>query len=245
MSLAGAILLAAAPSPGGIVADPCASAVIDALKDQDWHATDWAQSCRYDADNKRLLTEKKPVRVVFMGDSITQGWIDQDPSLFTNGVIDRGISGQTTPQMLVRFRHDVIALKPKAVHIMAGTNDIAGNTGPTTLDAVEGNISSMAELARAHGIKVIIGSVPPADHFSWSPNRQPAPLIAELNRRLRAYAKANGFGYADYYSALANANGGIDKVNAEDGVHPTGPGYSIMSAIAQREIARILGKSGR
>lgn len=242
MILIAVAALSAAPLPGGIVADPCAPEIAQAMRGQDWRATDWAQLCRYSADNRHLLTNKAPVRVVFMGDSITQGWIDQDPSLFTNGNVDRGISGQTTPQMLVRFRQDVIALRPQVVHIMAGTNDIAGNTGPTTLDAAEGNIRSMAELARAHGITVIIGSALPADRFDWSPDRRPAPLIAELNARLKRYAAANGIGYTDYYAALVNADGGMDPVNAADGVHPSKAGYAIMRPIADRAIAAALRK---
>lgn len=240
MNLAVIAALAAAPIPGGIVADPCTPEIIQAMRGQDWRATDWAQLCRYSTDNKQLLANGTPVRVVFMGDSITQGWIDQDPSLFTHGIVDRGISGQTTPQMLVRFRPDVLSLRPQVVHIMAGTNDIAGNTGPTTLDAAESNIRSMAELARAQGIKVIIGSALPADRFDWSPDRRPAPLIAELNARLKRYAAANGFGYADYYAALVNANGGMDPVNAADGVHPTKAGYAVMRPIADGAVAAAL-----
>jgi lysophospholipase L1-like esterase len=223
-------IAAASPSaaaPGGIVPDPCA------IKD----GADFANLCRYRSDNFQLLRARERARIVFMGDSITEFWLKGDPSLFRAGVVDRGISGQTTPQMLLRFRQDVIDLRPRIVHIMAGTNDIAGNTGPTTLDAVEDNIRSMAELARAHGIRVIVGSVLPAARFTWAPDRQPAPQIAELNRRLKRYAAANRLTYADYYSAMANARGGMDPALAEDGVHPTPEGYRKMRPVTDRAIA--------
>ena len=235
--LASTTVSAACAAPGGIVADPCGSAVKRALKDRNPLEVDFANLCKYQADNRKLLAGGTRARVIFMGDSITEFWLGADPGMFTGGIVDRGISGQTTPQMLLRFRQDVIALRPRAVHIMAGTNDIAGNTGPTTLDEVEANIRSMAELARGHGIRVIIGAVLPADHFNWSPERRPAGEIAELNRRLKRYAAANGFTFADYYSAMKNARGGMDPNLAADGVHPTREGYQRMRPIANRAIA--------
>lgn len=179
-------------------------------------------------------------RVVFMGDSITDNWINADPLLFTGGLVDRGISGQTTPQMLVRFRRDVIDLHPLAVHIMAGTNDLAGNTGAATMETVQGNIESMAELARAHGIKVILASIPPAAAFPWSPDKRPVPQIAAFNDWLRGYARANGFHYVNYHAALATPEGAMKSGLASDGVHPTPAGYAVMRPLALAAISTTL-----
>ncbi|RZL28604.1 MAG: GDSL family lipase [Sphingomonas sp.] len=230
--------------PVGIVADPCPThpQPTDGLGWQMWNlhmlTRDHGQLCRYNAQNAAMKT---PVRVVFIGDSITDNWIGADSSLFSNGIVDRGISGQTTPQMLVRFRDDVIALHPKAVHIMAGTNDIAGNTGAATMSTVQGNIASMAELAHAHGIKVILASTPPAAAFPWSPSKRPAPQIAELNAWLRGYAKVNGYTYVDYHAVLTTPEGGMKPGLSSDGVHPTPAGYAIMKPLALAAIAQTLG----
>lgn len=244
--------MAATPVPGdpyvgdpvGIVANPCPVRPKPA-DDAEWKMSnlhmltrDFGQLCRYAADTRALLG--KPVRVVFMGDSITDNWINFDPQFFTDGLIDRGIGGQTTPQMLARFRQDVIELKPKAVHIMAGTNDIAGNTGAATMEMVLGNIKSMAELARAHGIKVIIASIPPAGAFPWAPDKKPVPQIAAMNQWLADYARANGFTYVDYHSAMAQADGAMKPGLASDGVHPTRQGYDVMRPLALRAIAEAL-----
>ena len=164
---------------------------------------DWASLCRYRAANAALDPKQRPV-AVFMGDSITERWNELDPDFFAHGFLDRGISGQTSPQMLVRFMADVVALHPQVVHIMAGTNDVAGNTGPNSPEDFKNNIRAMVDLARANGISVVIGSIPPADHFGWSPEFRPARQIAELNRWLRDYASAEGLVYADYYAALAD-----------------------------------------
>jgi lysophospholipase L1-like esterase len=232
--------------PVGIVADPCVAhpaqdpKVSYQMFNLHMLTRDFGQLCRYAADNRALAGQK--VRVVFMGDSITDNWIHADTALFSNGVVDRGISGQTTPQMLVRFRADVIALKPQAVHIMAGTNDIAGNTGAATIETVEGNIQTMAELARAHGIKVILASVPPAASFPWSPDKRPVPQIAALNAWLQSYAKANGFTYVDYHAALATPEGAMKPGYASDGVHPTPQGYAVMRPLALAAVAKAIGK---
>ncbi len=235
-----------ADDPVGIVPDPCP---VHPRPEGDagwqmWNlhmlTRDFGQLCRYAADNKSL--KGQTVRVVFMGDSITDNWINAEPSLFTSGLVDRGISGQTTAQMLVRFRQDVIALKPQVVHIMAGTNDIAGNTGAATMETVLGHIQSMAELARAHGIKVIIASIPPAGAFPWSPAMTPAPQIAAINTWLADYARTNGFTYVDYHSAMALPDGAMKAGLSSDGVHPTKEGYAIMRPLAEAAIARTLGK---
>lgn len=236
-----------ARDPVGIVDDPCPVHPAPAAKDgwQAWNlhmlTRDFGQICRYHAANAQLKASAVPVRVVFMGDSITDNWINLDHDMFVGGLVDRGISGQTTPQMLVRFREDVLALKPQAVHIMAATNDVAGNTGASTMAIVQGNIQTMAELARAHGIKVIIASTPPAAAFPWSPGKQPSPQIVALNRWLRSYAAQNRFTYVDYYAALATPEGAMKPGLASDGVHPTAAGYAIMKPLALAAIQRTLG----
>lgn len=237
-----------ADDPSGIVGDPC-PVHPKPTDSTGWHfwnlhmlTRDFGQLCRYRAQNADLKASRQPVRVVFIGDSITDNWVNADPSLFADGLVDRGISGQTTPQMLVRFREDAINLHPRAVHIMAATNDIAGNTGASTLDVVEGNIQSMAELARAHGIKVILASTPPAAAFPWSPNKAPAPTIHTFNDWLRDYAHRNGFTYVDYHAALADADGGMRPGLASDGVHPTPEGYALMRPLALAAVAKTLGR---
>lgn len=178
-------------------------------------------------------------RVVFMGDSITQGWnlVEAFPG---KPYVNRGISGQTTPQMLVRFRQDVIDLKPKVVVILAGTNDIAGNTGPMTLEQTEGNLASMAELASANGIRVVLCSVLPAFDYHWAPGLQPAPKIAEVNAWLRKYAAQKGYVYVDYYSAMKDDRGGLPATLSKDGVHPLPAGFAIMSPLAEAGIEKAL-----
>lgn len=235
----------AANDPIGLVDDPCPVHPLP-TDEAGWHlwnlhmlTRDHGQMCRYHAAN---LTVAQPVRVVFMGDSITDNWQNLDKTMFVGGLVDRGISGQTTPQMLTRFREDVINLHPAAVHIMAGTNDIAGNTGASTVAIVQGNIESMAELARAHGIKVILASVPPAAAFSWSPTKRPAATILAFNAWLKDYAARNGFAYVDYHGALADAQGGMRPGLSSDGVHPTAAGYAIMRPLALAAVAQTLGQ---
>ena len=173
-----------------------------------------------------------PVTIVFMGDSITEAWAKAHPSFFTPNRLDRGISGQTTSQMLARFQSDVIDVRPAAVHILAGTNDIAGNGGPTTLAAIEGNIQSMSELAKSHHIKVVLGTVLPTTQYPWRPEIRPVPQILALNSWIRAYARENGFCLADYYLALNNGMDGLSKEDSDDGVHPTPFGYDKMERVA-------------
>jgi acyl-CoA thioesterase I len=181
-------------------------------------------------------------RVVFMGDSITEGWkIEGAASMFPGKpYFNRGISGQTTPQMLVRFREDVIALKPKAVVILGGTNDLAGNTGPMTLQQTEGNLASMAELAAQNGIGVVMCSVTPAFDFAWQPGVEPAPKIVALNKWIKDYAAQKGYVYVDFYSALADARGGLPANLSHDGVHPNPAGYTIMTPLVEAGIGKAL-----
>ena len=204
---------------------------------------DWAWLERYKSDNVKVDLSNNQGRVVFMGNSITDGWDEADPSFFKNNpFINRGIGGQTTPQMLVRFRADVIELKPKAVVILAGVNDIAGNTGPSTLEMIEDNLMSMVELARANNIKVILCSLLPAIDFPWKPGLQPAPKIIELNSWIKKYAEANKFTYLDYHSAMADEKGGLKKELSTDGVHPTMAGYAIMEPLVLEAVNKTLKK---
>jgi lysophospholipase L1-like esterase len=201
---------------------------------------DWAQLSRYRGDNEALRSSKARVDVVFMGDSITEGWVAKAPDLFKSGRVGRGISGQTTPQMLVRFREDVVDLKPHVVHIMAGTNDVAGNTGPMTPEMTQANLLSMVDLARANKIKVVLASIPPADHFFWRPESKPNPGIPNLNAWIKEYARNNKIPYADYFAAMANEQGVMKPGLANDGVHPTQEGYAVMNPIAERAIAQAM-----
>jgi hypothetical protein len=195
-------------------------------------AGDWAQRCFYRADNARLAAlPAAERRVVYMGDSITQLWGFADPGFFTAGRVNRGISGQTTAQMLLRFEADVVALHPRMVHIMAGTNDIAGNTGPVTMQDVQNNIIAMVTLAKANGIKVVLASIPPAGRFAWRPALRPAPQIAAMNAWLKDYARKNGATYVDYYKLMVT-DGAMRPDFTGDGVHPNVAGYAAIKALS-------------
>ncbi len=198
---------------------------------------DFAGHCHY-ASADAALPPAQGRRVVLFGDSITELWKDRMPKRFGTTVLDRGVSGQTTAQMLVRFRQDVLDLHPDTVQIMAGTNDLAGNTGPTKLAWIEQNIRSMVELAQAHGIRVLLASVPPARAFDWRPGIDPRPAIAKLNHWLRDYATAHCLGYVDYHPVLAAADGGMRAAYTSDGVHPNQAGYEVMWPVLQQALAQ-------
>lgn len=203
--------------------------------------TDWAQLQYYGDENRELSppSAARP-RVIFLGDSLTASWDLSALALDKVEVLNRGISAQTTPQMLVRFRQDVVDLKPTVVHILAGTNDLAGNTGPTTLEAIENNLSSMVEIAAANHIQVVLASVLPALDYPWREGLRPAPRIVALNEWLRAYASRRRLVYADYYSALVDERGGFKSELADDGVHPNRAGYAVMGPIARDSIRQAL-----
>ena len=203
---------------------------------------DWANLEQFRADNAKIgLANANEDRVVFMGNSITIGWLNTVPEFFNNKpYINRGISGQTTPQMLLRFRQDVIALQPKVVVILAGTNDIAGNTGPSTLEMIADNIKSMSELAVAHGIKVVISSVLPAYDYPWKPGLEPSQKIVALNKMLKEFAAQNGHVYLDYFSVMVDERNGLPKKYAHDEVHPTKLGYEVMAPLAEAAITKAL-----
>jgi lysophospholipase L1-like esterase len=204
---------------------------------------DWPALSRYAAANAKLSPPAAGEnRVVFMGDSITDGWIRLSPAFFEGKPhIDRGISGQTTPQMLIRFRPDVIALEPKVVVILAGTNDIAGNTGPMTLEMIEDNLASMAELAKAHEIKVVFSSVMPVcDYHRPQTERRPPAKIIALNEWMKDYCVKNNLVYLDYYSAMIDDQDMLKKEITADGLHPNEAGYAIMEPLAEKAVAAAL-----
>jgi acyl-CoA thioesterase I len=203
---------------------------------------DLADLGRYVAADAALsVPTPRERRVVFMGDSITEFWATRDPGFFTRPqFINRGISGQTTLQMLLRFRQDVVALAPAVVHILAGTNDIAGNTGPMDISTIEANIASMVDLARANNIQVVIGSILPAADFPWRRGLSPGPKILALDRWLQKYSKAMHLIYVDYYSAMSDGGFGMRSDLSPDGVHPSAAGYLIMDNLAEAAIGAAL-----
>ena len=215
------------------------------INSQDWNT--FANTSRYDKANLELkLHTKANNRVVFMGNSITEGWIQMRPEFFNNrDYINRGIGGQTTPQMLLRFREDVINLNPSVVIILAGTNDIAGNSGYISLESIIDNIKSMSEIANANGIKVIISSILPAIDYPWKPGLDPAPKIIIINKALKAFSEDNNFIYLDYYAAMADDKGGLkvpEYTTANDLVHPNKKGYLVMEKLAEIAIKKALAK---
>jgi len=203
---------------------------------------DWANLNRFKMENSALPTPAKhEKRVVFMGNSITEGWQYIDTLFFKNKqFVNRGISGQTTPQMLLRFRQDVIRLNPYAVVILAGINDIAQNTGYISVEDIFGNIQSMAELAKASGIKVILSSVLPANILPWNEEIKPAEQVIQLNTMLEKYCKANNHTYLDYYSKLVDDKKGLGKEYSDDGVHPNLKGYQIMEVQLEKALSKVL-----
>lgn len=209
-----------------------------------FNVNEWLQLSRYEKENQRIID--KPFdsrRVVFMGNSITEQWIVYDSSFFANKhYVNRGISGQTTSQMLLRFRSDVLALKPAVVVLLAGINDIAENTGPYSSEHTFGNIQSMAELAKANGIKVILCSVLPALSFKWRPAINPVDKILHLNSLVYNYCIAHAIPYVDYYTALVDQQKGLPKEYSYDGVHPNLNGYKKMEPLVEAAIQKVLSR---
>jgi lysophospholipase L1-like esterase len=223
------------------------------VKQLDARLRDWPNVGRYhDANTKVAPPAKGEIRVVFMGDSITDMWDDNGYGGFFPGkaYINRGIGGQTTPQMLIRFHPDVIALQPKVVVILAGTNDIAGNTGPMTLEAIEGNLASMAELARANGIRVVLASLLPVSDYEKNKDgnpinqttRRPPEQIKALNEWIKTYAAKNDAVYLDYFSAMVDDKGFLKDEYSKDGLHADDKGYAVMGPLAEKAIAAALKK---
>ena len=206
------------------------------------NAQDWANLKKYQTENKALnIPEKTEFRVVFMGNSITQQWKEKDSAFFQiNPYLCRGISGQTTPQMLIRFRQDLVALHPKVVVILAGTNDIAGNTGPSTLEMIMDNLASMTEIAKANGIKVILCSVLPAYDYPWRKGLEPNIKIPKLNNLIAEYCKKTNTYYIDYFSEMTDEKNGMKAELTTDGVHCTLQGYKLMEKMVQKAIGKVL-----
>ena len=201
-------------------------------------ARDWPNLGQYRAANAAL---SKPAKAVFIGDSLTEMWVAGDPKLFTNGVVGRGVSGQTSPQILLRFMADVVALRPACVQILCGGNDVAGNTGPNTFVDYTANVSAMITLARAHDIRVILGNMPRFKSFSWAPGIDPAPWVVRINDWLAQTAKAQDLVLADYAAALEGGTGWMRPNLSRDGVHPTAAGYRVMRPVAKAALAIALG----
>jgi lysophospholipase L1-like esterase len=206
--------------------------------------TDWANLARFREDNQKIgLPAIGENRIVFMGNSITEGWGNTMPDFFAGKpYVNRGISGQTTPQMLIRFRPDVVDLKPAVVVILAGINDIAGNTGPSTQKMIQDNLASMTEIAKANGIQVVLSSVLPAYDFPWKPGMQPAEKVIALNIWIKTYAEANGCVYLDYFSPMVDERHGLKAEYTYDGVHPNLAGYQVMAPLAEKAIQKALKK---
>lgn len=246
-------MLQAAPQPvppAPVLTCPEMAAALRMLLFRDARMSDWQELSRYREDNRSL---KPPAqgesRVVFMGDSITDFWPRRSAFFPGKPYIDRGISGQTTPQMLVRFRPDVIDLQPRVVVILAGTNDIAGNTGPMTDEEIEGNLASISELARAHGIQVVLSSILPVSESHKDPNSaaqttvRPMARIRKLNDWMKSYAEANGHVYLDYFSKMIDEKGLLRADLSQDDLHPNATGYAIMEPLAQAAIDQALAKA--
>ena len=228
-ALAGLLLAAAFPSR---------------VMSQSPSAVEFAGLARYRAANAALgAPQPGTSRVVFFGNSITEGWARHFATMFPGRpYVGRGISGQTTAQMLLRFRQDVVALKPAAVVILAGTNDIAGNTGPATLEEIQDNLAAMTELAQANGIKVLLCAILPVYDYPWKPGLTPAPKIMAVNRWLKDYAAQRGATFVDYHTPFADERGGMRPEHAADGVHPTDAGYRIMAGIVEPLIQSTIAK---
>lgn len=245
LALLAALPLSAQTTPTQSTPEPAAAPCPQAKQVEQMQAklNDWAQLNRYRVDDTALPPPAPgQQRVVFYGDSITDAW-GRARGVFFPGkpYVNRGISGQTTPQMLVRFQQDVVHLGPAAVVILAGTNDVAGNTGPETPEMIEDNFRSMAAIAHQNHIKVILASILPASAYPWRPGVRPANEIRQINAWLKDFSQQDGDVYLDYYSALTNAEGGMKPGLSVDGVHPTAEGYAIMSPLAETAISEALG----
>ena len=209
---------------------------------QDPSPMDWPNFKQFEELNTKLAKMKKNKnRVVFIGNSITTGWLQTNPNFFKDkNYVNRGISGQTTPQMLVRFRADVVDINADVVVILAGTNDIAGNTGPVTLKMIANNLKSMTEIAQANGIKVILCSVLPAYDYPWRPGKKPNIKIPKLNSMIKDFAKESGAFYLDYFKALNDGNNGIIEEYSNDGVHLTAKGYQVLEPMLEKALDKVL-----
>jgi lysophospholipase L1-like esterase len=223
-------------TPDAKVAAAYAAAAPDRARVDAWRSkNDFADLCRYRMEDERVA-KAGSARVVFLGDSITELWRAADPEFFNDRMVNRGISGQTSSQLLLRFEQDVVALHPKAVHILVGTNDVAGNNGPERADDLKNNLIAMVALARANHIRVVLAAIPPAGVIPWRNSIHPAAQIRELNAWMAAYAKAQGAGFVDYGKVLDDGSGAMKTALSGDGVHPLKPGYALMRPMAEAAV---------
>jgi len=200
-------------------------------------AQDWPQLSFYQEANKLLKTSEKPIEAVFFGDSITEGWPQFNPSFFDlNNFVGRGIGGQTTPQLLLRFRQDVLGLRPKKVIFLAGINDIAENTGPISIEAIMGNIKGMTEIAKANEVEMVLCAVLPANSFPWRPSIIPTRKVIKLNQMIKAYAQENNLIYIDYYTHMVDDEQGLISTLGYDTVHPNKAGYALMEKVLLKSL---------
>lgn len=205
------------------------------------YAQDWPNLNKYRAVNQEIIASSNYPKAVFMGNSITEGWWQQRPEFFDeHNFVGRGIGGQTTPQMLIRFTPDVIDLKPEVVVILAGTNDIAGNTGPSSVKMITDNLAAMAQLAKANGIKVVLSSILPVKEYPWSKDADAVRMIAQVNAWMKQYADEQDFVYLDYFSAMSDKEQGLQKVYSGDGVHPNLKGYAVMEPLVLKAVEEAL-----
>lgn len=236
--VAGCVSIQTNPPPAG----PSARQSVAPAARPPWER-EWAYLSKFREANAKLGPPAAGERrVVFLGDSITESWAVSGVFFPGKSYVNRGIGGQTTAQMLVRFRQDVIGLKPALVVILAGTNDIAENGGPTTLEAIEDNLQSMAELARLNGIRVVLASILPAVDYPWRRGLQPADKISAVNRWIAEYCASNHLVYLDYYSAMVDAKRGLPQELSGDGVHPSAAGFAVMAPLAEKAIQEALEK---
>jgi len=205
-------------------------------------AKDWPDLCHYRAANAALLASGARPQMIFMGDSITENWVPAHPGFFRQGFVGRGISGQSSPQMLARFYADVVALRPRFVHIMTGTNDIGGATGPSLEQDYLNNVNAMIDIAQAHGITVILAGIPPITKILPKPDFDPLPMVRRMNADLKAIAQQRKLVFVDYYSRLADPTGGFDRRFSNEGVHPNRDGYTVMESLLSRAYAQARGK---
>lgn len=200
-------------------------------------AQDWPQLSYYQKANELLKTSEKPIEAVFFGDSITEGWPQFNPSFFdSNNFVGRGIGGQTTPQLLLRFRQDVLGLRPKKVIFLAGINDIAENTGPISIEAIMGNIKGMTEIAKANEVEMVLCAVLPANSFPWRPSIIPTRKVIKLNQMIKAYAQENNLIYIDYYNHMVDDEQGLISTLGYDTVHPNKAGYALMEEVLLKSL---------
>ncbi len=232
-------LLKPGPIDAALIADYLSPAAVEArqLAEVGQKLHDWANLAKYKTENAAL--GRIPPRLVFIGDSITEIWRHADPDLFGEGVIGRGISGQTSPQMLVRFYPDAVALRPRVIHMLTGGNDIAGNTGPSHPDDYKNNIRAMVSIARAHGIGLVMGTIAPSSRIYWRPQVEPRPMIRLLNTWLREFTAAEEIPLIDYNKALVAEDGSFRPDLSNDGVHPNLKGYRVMRALVEPVLASL------